>query len=108
MRTNPKRSSTRLKSQPTGTIVFLLHCLESNANNALFSFLFRYDLLCLEGIAQALRVFEGLEAPQNFHYLGGKATPKEKLIVKPEVQQVTFRRDLAVHTHKQTTVLRSL
>eukprot|EP01102_Stenamoeba_stenopodia_P002664 TRINITY_DN1251_c0_g1_i1.p1 TRINITY_DN1251_c0_g1~~TRINITY_DN1251_c0_g1_i1.p1 ORF type:complete len:606 (+),score=172.36 TRINITY_DN1251_c0_g1_i1:167-1984(+) len=48
----------------------------------------RYDLLCLEGIAQALRVFERLESPPKFHYVGGSSKPKEKLIVKAETAQV--------------------
>lgn len=48
----------------------------------------RYDLLCIEGIAQSLRIYLGLEDPPRYQLLPAKEPEKYKLIVKPAVAQV--------------------
>ena len=46
----------------------------------------RYDLLCLEGIAQALRAFLGISEMPKHCLL--KPTPEAKIIVKPETFEI--------------------
>jgi phenylalanyl-tRNA synthetase beta chain len=48
--------------------------------------LFRYDLLCPEGIVRALRVFMGLTKPPQFSLLPVKENKMEKIIVGSEVR----------------------
>ena len=45
----------------------------------------RYDLLCMEGMCQALNVFIGRSVIPNFHYSKPKAG-EQKIIVKAEVR----------------------
>ena len=45
----------------------------------------RYDLLCLEGIVRALRIFKGVEDVPNYHLSG---PPVEKVIVKEATAQI--------------------
>eukprot|EP00299_Pterocystis_sp_00344_P008866 c3538_g1_i1.p1 GENE.c3538_g1_i1~~c3538_g1_i1.p1 ORF type:complete len:615 (+),score=146.24 c3538_g1_i1:46-1845(+) len=47
----------------------------------------RYDLLCMEGMSQALNVFLGNTPHPNFHYSAPKTAPQQ-LIVKPETAQI--------------------
>ena len=48
----------------------------------------RYDLLCLEGLSRALRIFGGLEPAPTFSLVEppGGAAARQRLVVKPEVR----------------------
>lgn len=48
----------------------------------------RYDLLCLEGIARALRIFLGKDAGPNYTLV--EPVQRQKLIVQPEVGRHCF------------------
>lgn len=45
----------------------------------------RYDLLCEEGIARALRIFEGKSKAPNYRLVEPASGKLEQVIVKPEV-----------------------
>ncbi|CAI9114782.1 OLC1v1015583C1 [Oldenlandia corymbosa var. corymbosa] len=48
----------------------------------------RYDLLCLEGLSQALRVFNGLEPIPEYKVAGIDEASMLKMHVKPETSQI--------------------
>lgn len=48
----------------------------------------RYDLLCLEGISRALLIFLGKMTPPKFHSRNPHLHQLQKIIVKPETQQI--------------------
>ncbi|RKP36538.1 beta subunit of phenylalanyl-tRNA synthetase [Dimargaris cristalligena] len=48
----------------------------------------RYDLLCFEGIAQALKVFITGQKPPNFRAVIPKDRPLEKMVVDPSTAQI--------------------
>jgi phenylalanyl-tRNA synthetase beta chain len=49
----------------------------------------RYDILCLEGLARALRIFRGSEVPQ---YRLTKPKTLQKMIIKSEVSDFRLLR----------------
>eukprot|EP01083_Nonionella_stella_P075492 205264_1 len=48
----------------------------------------RYDLLCLEGLVRALRIFLGLEEVPNYRVVSPKKGKLHRMIIKPAVKQV--------------------
>lgn len=48
-------------------------------------YIYRYDLLCQEGLARALRVFEGKAKPVAYKVIKPADGKLQKIVVKPEV-----------------------
>ena len=48
----------------------------------------RYDLLCLEGIAQTIRAYLGISKIPRLSILNQRAGGHERIIVKPETYEV--------------------
>ena len=50
----------------------------------------RYDLLCQEGLAQALRVFEGQCKPPQYKLVKPASGKLQQIVVKPEVRYIIY------------------
>lgn len=60
------------------------YAANADARISTLTLLIRYDILCVEGLARALRIFKGRELPPRFHLT--KPKTMQRMIVKAEVR----------------------
>jgi hypothetical protein len=58
----------------------------------------RYDLLCLEGLSRALRIFLGEEPVPVFRLADPGPEQRQRLVVKPEVRTTSETLERLCHT----------